>query len=262
MPDFGPPPSPQELQFQHAEPVVEAGSPDGATPACVACKQPVGQTYYHAQGQIVCPLCAQRIQSGQQAPPPLSLLRAAFYGGGAGFAGFALYALVAIVLKMEIGLIAILVGWMVGKAIRHASNGMGGRPQQILAVVLTYFAISTSYIPVMIYQYAKDPSMAAQRAAARKQTREGPAATGSPQDQAATGRSSGSMPMTIGALLIALLTLAAIAPFLQLAGGLGGLISLFIIFIGLQRAWILTGRTEILVMGPYQVENPQSETPQ
>ena len=47
---------------------------------------------------------------------------------------------------------------MVGNAIRHASNGLGGRPQQILAVTLTYFAISTSYIPVMIYQYWKSPA--------------------------------------------------------------------------------------------------------
>ena len=124
MPDYGPPPSPQDLQFQHAEPIAAAASSEGAAQTCVVCKQPVGDTYYHAQGQVVCPLCAQRIQSGQQAPPALSLMRAALYGGGAALGGCILYALVAIVLNAEIGLIAILVGWMVGKAIRHASNGL------------------------------------------------------------------------------------------------------------------------------------------
>jgi hypothetical protein len=53
-----------------------------------------------------------------------------------------------------------------------------------------------------------------------------------------------------------LLLLAAVAPFLSLGSGISGLISLFIIFIGLQRAWRLTGRSEILVMGPYESAAP------
>jgi len=100
MPDYGSPPSPQDLQFQHAEPVAEAGAASGSSArTCVACKQPVGNTYFHAQGQVVCPLCAQRIQTGQQAPPALSLMRAALYGGVAALGGCTLYALVAIVLR-------------------------------------------------------------------------------------------------------------------------------------------------------------------
>src|ERR1035437_9579922 len=110
MPAFGPPPSPQDLQFQRAEPIAEATSSEGSAQTCAACKQPVGGTYYQAQGQLVCPMCAQRIQTGQQAAPALSLMRAALYGGAAAFGGCALYALVAIVLHAEIGIIAILVG--------------------------------------------------------------------------------------------------------------------------------------------------------
>jgi len=239
MADSGPSPSPQDLQFQHAEPIQEASAPGGSGPACVACKQPVGATYFHAQGQVVCPGCAQRIQSGQQAPPALSLVRAALYGGGAALAGCILYALVAIVLNAEIGFVAILVGWMVGKAIRHASHGMGGRPQQILAIVLTYFAITTSYIPVMIYQFAKHPPAEVQQQAQKK------------------GDAGGGERPSAGGILMALFMLAAAAPFFQLRSGFGGFISLFIIFIGLRYAWKLTGRSDILVMGPYQTEAPQ-----
>ena len=227
MPDFGPGPLPQDLQFQHAEPIAAEASPEGAGTICVACKQRAGDTYYHAMGQVVCPLCAQRIQSGQQAPPALSLLRAALCGGGAALAGCTLYALVAIVLHAEIGIIAILVGWMVGKAIRHASNGMGGRAQQILAVSLTYFAISTSYIPVMIYQFAKRPAAAAEQQQAPKKSGQVTSDSGSAEG----GR------ISTGALFMALLALAAAAPFLALqGGGVSGIISLFILFIGLQRA--------------------------
>jgi hypothetical protein len=183
-------------------------------------------------------LCAQRIQTGQQAAPPLSLMRAALYGGAAAFGGCLLYALVAIVLHAEIGLIAILVGWMVGKAIRYASYGRGGRPQQILAVALTYFAITTSYIPVFIYH-----------GATVAQTKNAPVSSSAPADVRPR--------MSFGAAVLFLLMIAAIAPFMSLTSGLSGLISLFIIFIGLRQAWKLTERREILVMGPYPVETPQ-----
>src|SRR5260370_39690752 len=129
MPDYGPPPSPQDLQFQHEEPIAAAASPAGAAQTCVVCKRPVGDTYYHAQGQVVCPLCAQRIQTGQQAAPALSLMRAALYGGGAALGGCLLYALVAIVLHAEIGLIPILVGCRLVKALPHPPHRRTDRPQ-------------------------------------------------------------------------------------------------------------------------------------
>jgi hypothetical protein len=236
MPDNGPPSSPHELQFQHAEPIPEVS----AGLACVVCKQPVGGSYYQAQGQqVVCLLCAERIQVAKQAAPAVSLMRAALYGGGAALAGCALYALVAIVLKAQIGLIAILVGWMVGKAIRHASYGRGGRPQQILAVALTYFAITTSYIPVILYHAATNP-----RRVEQQQARTTVPAEARPR-------------MSFGTAALFLLALTAVAPFLSLTSGVSAWISLFIIFIGLQYAWKLAARREIVLTGPYQAEAPQ-----
>jgi hypothetical protein len=237
-------PSPQDLQFRHAEPVAAEPPPGDSSPRCLLCKRPTGDTYFHAQGHVVCPSCAERIRSGQQQPPPVSLMRAALYGGGAALGGCLLYALVAIVLHAEIGLIAILVGYMVGKAIRHASAGRGGRPQQILAVLLTYFAITTSYIPVFIYQAAKPRPAVVQR---QGQASPAPVTAG-----------TSKAPASFGAAILFLLLLAAVAPFLSLgSSGVSGLIGLFIIFIGLQRAWKLTGRSEILIMGPYSVEARQ-----
>lgn len=185
-------------------------------------------------------MCADRIQSGQQAPPPVSLLRGALYGGAAALGGCILYATVSIVTGFEFGLMAIVVGMFVGKAIRYASHGLGGRPQQIMAVVLTYFAITTSYIPVFVYHAAKTPTSAMQQQPA--------------QDVSATATAGASQreKVTLASALLYLLLLAAAAPFLSLGSGVSGLISLFIIFIGLQQAWRRTGRPEILVMGPYE----------
>src|SRR3954471_24266294 len=66
-------PSTTELQFEKAEFTADSTG----SQQCVACKQSFSGPYYHAQGHVVCPTCAERIQSGQQAPPALSLARAA-----------------------------------------------------------------------------------------------------------------------------------------------------------------------------------------
>src|ERR1035441_8308688 len=107
MPEFGPPLSPQDLQFQHAEPIGDAAS-EGSAQTCAACKQPVGDTFYQAKSHWVSPPGATRIQAAQRAAPPLSLMRAALYGGAAALGGCAVYALVAIVLPAGIGIIALL----------------------------------------------------------------------------------------------------------------------------------------------------------
>jgi hypothetical protein len=228
-------PAAEELQFKTA---IAAGQ-EAAAKSCVACKQPVSDTYFHAQGQVVCAMCASRIEAGQQAPPAYSLLRAVLYGAGAALAGCAIYATVALVTGLEIGLIAILVGVMVGKAIRHASRGQGGRAQQVLAVALTYFAITTSYIPVFIKGAMQKPKAAV-------------VDSGKAVRPPVTEKSK-TPPMSFGQAVAALILLAAAAPFLTLGSDISGLLSLFIIFLGLRQAWKLTGRSKILVMGPYPV---------
>ena len=233
-----------DLQFQSAEPIAGQAGSQIAVTRCAACKQPVIGQYFHAAGQVVCPGCALRIQSGQQAPPAISLLPAVLYGAGAALLGSALYATVVIVTHLAIGLVAIVIGVMVGKAIRHASGGLGGRPQQILAVALTYFSITTSYIPVAVYHFSKNPRPVTQ-STAQGQTRSGSAET-----RGATTPAS-KPPMSFGKAVFALLLLALAAPFFGMTS-ISGLITLFIIYIGLQRAWQLTGRSSILVMGPYE----------
>jgi len=52
--------------------------------------------------------------------------------------------------------------------------------------------------------------------------------------------------------MVFLIGIAMASPFMSLNQGLGGLLTLLIIFWGLQRAWRMTGRSNILVMGPYQ----------
>jgi hypothetical protein len=118
---------------------------------------------------------------------------------------------------------------------------LGGRPQQILAVALTYFSITTSYIPVFLYQEFQRPATERQaaRSAAKKRI----------QDAEAAGRPRVSPSRAI----LYLLLLTAAAPFLSLTSGASGILTLVIIFFGLSRAWRLTARTGISLLGPYEM---------
>ena len=208
MPDL---PPPEQLQFRRAQHEFDPNAR-----VCILCKQPVAGEFYQANGNTLCATCAPLLESRQQAPPTSSMLRAVLYGGGAAIAGSIIYATVAIVLHLEIGLIALLIGYMVGKSIRYASHGLGGRPQQILAVVLTYFAITISYIPVFIYQAVQE--------------RKAPAAQSAHRNEQAPAEA----PMSRGQAILFVFALAAAAPFLELFQGANtgsALISLFIIFI-------------------------------
>jgi hypothetical protein len=238
MSDFGHAPAPEHLQFQKAEPLPIV---DPNAERCVVCKTPIGATYFHANGQVVCPMCAERIQSGQQKAPVISLAKAVLYGAGAALAGTIVYAAV-MMMGVEIGIIAIAVGYIVGKAVRAGSRGLGGRPQQILAVLLTYFSITTSYVAVGFYQLAKNPQQVVQ------ETKKSAPKDAPSQTDAVTEDAKPKVGV-VGAILFLLMLLVA-APFFGL-GSIGGFISLFIIFIGLKQAWRMTGRTEVLVTGPY-----------
>jgi hypothetical protein len=213
-PDASPLPSVDELQFRRAQPIDSAESPAGKNCA------------------VICASCAAKIRAGQQSQKPVPLFRAVIYGVGAALAGCILYA-IPLAMGFQIGIVALVVGYMVGKAIRHASYGTGGRAQQVLAVVLTYLAISASIVPALVFMGVKQ---GAARAAQKKP----------PEVQPVKPLpSAGKMAAGVALLVV-------ISPFLQLKSSpVGGLISLFILFIGLQRAWVLTARHEIIVTGPY-----------
>lgn len=231
MPDSEPLPSVDALQFRRAQPI-DSTEPE-APKSCAACKQSIGGEYFQVQNHVICASCAAKIQADTQARRPVPWLRVALYGAGAALAGCILYA-IPLAMGFQIGIVALAVGWMVGKAVRSGSYGVGGRPQQILAVALTYFAISVSVIPAGIFIGVKH-AVAAKKSAA-----------GAPKIQVAKPA------ISAGKLVAGLLVLAAISPFLELGSSpVGGLISLFILFIGLQRAWALTAGHEILVTGPY-----------
>jgi hypothetical protein len=219
-----------DLQFNRAEPV------SFVAPACAVCDSPIDRTYYSLNGLTLCPSCADAQKVFVREPSSSDYLRAALYGSGAALAGTLVYFAILALTGYEIGLIAVAVGWLVGKAVQKGSRGLGGRKLQIMAVVLTYLSIVGSYVPLTI-KYAIDHPSGQKQSAPRN----------GQQSPAVVSESPASGPGLMTGVLI-LLGYCLLAPFLN---GLSSIIGLFIIFIGLFEAWKMNRRVPLTLEGPF-----------
>ena len=135
------PTPPPPLQFDTAE----YSASQAPTATCAACKRPLTPSYYTANKTIICEPCHGQFQAYLSGGSRLKRVFAATaLGLLASLAGGALWDAVVKITGYEIGLIAILVGLMVGVAVRKGSKGRGGWFYQTLAIVLTYSCICAS----------------------------------------------------------------------------------------------------------------------
>jgi hypothetical protein len=136
----------ERADFGEASPVEARGSM-----LCSLCQIPISDQYFTVASALVCNRCEQL---HRYAGPPGSaasrLMGAIGLGGIAAAAGSALWLAVTELTGYEIGLIAIVVGWIVATAIQRGNRGVGGAPYQVLAVFLTYTAIVMTYLPRLL----------------------------------------------------------------------------------------------------------------
>src|SRR6059036_2729659 len=107
-----------QLQFDSATPA--AGLEGASKAGCARCKSPIRSCYYEVNGLLICARCKAALESKLGDAGPAGggrMLRAFGFGAVAAVAGAALYLGVAFLLHIEFALIAILVGYMVGRAV-------------------------------------------------------------------------------------------------------------------------------------------------
>lgn len=203
-------------------------------------------------------------------------LKATLLGTLAAIGGSLLYFAVAAMTGREFGLVAIAVGFMVGTAVRKGSGGRGGWAYQTLAIGLTYLAIVSTYVPLVVKEFQKDARGSARAHAttpvpmdtitiSARDPATAPSADSAASTQAAENASvmqagatrpaarkdstrlgPGTVLLGIGAIVL----LAAIVP---IAAGLSNLIGLLIIGIAVFEAWKLNRRVQLVIAGPYRV---------
>ena len=144
-------PVPEPLQFDRAVESSAAAGGAPATPAlsCAFCGKPIATSYYNVAGRAACESCKHVAENAIAAQSSNdAFFRAVVFGAGAAIAGAAIYYGVIALLGLEIGIVAILIGYMVGRAIRKGARGGGGRRYQVLAVALTYLSVGLAYAPL------------------------------------------------------------------------------------------------------------------
>jgi len=247
----------ESLQFERAE-FDQAPAPA----QCAECTRALAGSYYEVNGHTVCEACRYTIESRLNAGSPAGrFLKAAGAGTGAAIAGAVLYYAISALTGYEFGLIAIVVGFGVGAAVRWGSNNRGGWRYQTLAMVLTYLAIVSTYIPPILEGLRTLPdgtaeAQAAQLAPGDAQKPQAGDAAVTPAAGSSANDAQPTPPPTFAVFafsVLFLLAIACVAPFLA---GFENVIGVVIIGIGLYEAWKLNRKTEISITGPHILGRP------
>jgi hypothetical protein len=260
LPPDDPPASGDELQFDHVEQDNE--QPQAAT--CATCHQPIVDAYYEINGKTICARCREiTVQSLAGGSRWGRFVRAAIFGSVAGLIGAAIWGGIRAFTGYDLGLIAVLVGVIVGTAVRAGSRGRGGLAYQFLAVVLTYSSVAASIMPAVLI--GMNESFETER---QKQqlsdagTTTMPVAATAPESEQDAGASLENMSTAgkFGAVCMALaftFIFSAIVPIMS-----GDILWMLIISFALWEAWKINKAQKLVINGPFQLSTTsmQGET--
>lgn len=263
----------QERSFERLE-----GARDGEpATTCKACGTPIRHVYFKLNDEVVCAPCKSRAVEAFSGGSPLGrFARAAGFGALAAAGGALLWYAIGQWTGREFGLIAVVVGLMVGGAVRWGCRRRGGWAYQALAMFLTYASIVSTYIPQIVEAVMERDAEAvasagegpgaeaeaAERTALAAETQEEDAAADkavlASEDNGGASRPTeedvGLKGVVLGAG--ALLALAFIAPFL---GGFENFLGWVILAIALYEAWKLNRRGALAVEGPFRLAGSRPE---
>lgn len=247
------------LQFDRVEPTADTtgdtNTSDTAGIPCGGCGSTVLDEYYSIGGKSICARCRASVEATRATSrTPRAFLKALGFGLGAALAGAAVYFGVVALLDAEFSIVTIFIGWMVGRAIQKALPGGGMRRYQLLAAVLTYFAIGAAYtalgVQAMIKERADTKQDSTAVVAQRGTSAVASTATTSADAREPTQKKSGSALLAIGGLLAFAFSLPVMTVF---GSGSGGILSALIIAIGIYQAWRMSGAPTLGITGPFRV---------
>jgi len=233
-----------DLQFNTAEPL--QGQP-GLT--CTACSRPISDTYFEVNGKVVCGPCRNILEDQWNRGGSGGRFVTAFGLGLLAAIGSAIvwYGVMELT-DSQWGILAVLVGLAIGKAVSKGANGRGGWRYQTLAILLTYTAIVSSYAPYVIQGFRERAAHDSAQTTPTDSLVASDSATTATSGAVATQAAPGVGMIVVG--LAALLLLLYATPIMI---GFQSPITLFILGIALYEAWKLNKKAELRITGPYQV---------
>jgi uncharacterized protein (DUF983 family) len=205
---------------------------------CAACRRPLTEPYFRINGSPACAACANKVQEQVPKDSHAAFVRALVFGIAGAVLGFALYVAFALITGLVVGWVSLAVGFIVGKAMSLGSRGLGGRRYQLVAVLLTYLAVSMAAVPIAIHQM-------------RQQHQAQTSGTQSSGTQSSNTAPPHAEHVSVARALGLLALVGVASPFLELQDPVHGLIGLVILFVGLRFAWRFTAGRPLSVSGPH-----------
>jgi uncharacterized membrane protein YtjA (UPF0391 family) len=202
------PANPGELDLERAQ----FDQPVHAEIACQLCRRPPGASYFSLNGNPICARCLAQQRAGQRS----SLVTALVLGTAAGALGAAVYYGIRALTGYDLALITIVLGIMVGLAVRRGAGGSASVLYRVLAVALTWIAMCSTYVPMIAAGMARGD--------------DGPGLTGA-------------------ALWIASIVFSLAMPLFMVSEM--EVLGLIIFAFGLWEAWRLSAPRSFLVEGPF-----------
>jgi hypothetical protein len=130
------------------EPLTFDASASPGAASCAKCGTQLRGSYHMVDESMACAKCRYAAEAQSAGGTGAgALLRAIGFGTGAAIVGAVGYYAFVKITDIEWALLTALVGIGVGMAVRVGSRGHGGRKYQVVALVLTYFAMSGAYLP-------------------------------------------------------------------------------------------------------------------
>jgi hypothetical protein len=260
------------LQFDRAE--IPSQAP-GAPMTCNQCKSAIASQYYLLDNSTVCGKCATPVVQAWRGGSPLGrVAKATLFGGIGAVVGSLIYWAIAALTGYEIGLIAILVGAIVGAGVKYGSGGRGGLGYQFLAVFLTYTSIVSAYVPILISHLN---SLGAQHSSAdndeevpaKKPLKEpelktagakAPTPADADDEEAELADAESDVPpepVTLVGFVVGLVTVIGFIYALPFIMAFVNPIGLLIIGFGLWQAWKANVPVSLKIEGPFNANAPR-----
>ena len=240
------------------------GQPAATGFPCSHCGTPISDRYYSLNTALLCAPCAASAKRELERSDSWgAFLRAGVYGFGGAIVGAIVFYGVIALTNLIIGFTAIVTGYIVGWSVRKGARGLTRRRYQWMALALTYFSVGLSIVPLAIQAALRHgPHVApatAQSAPASADSLPSPdsvavadAAPRVVQQGVPQAPKKYRPPLPIRLIEVAwiVLKLPVLFVFMSMPGGI---ISAFIIALGMRQAWQMTAGHPVEIAGPYRV---------
>ncbi|MEM7184750.1 MAG: hypothetical protein AAF518_27900 [Spirochaetota bacterium] len=228
-----------ELNLEHAE-----FSEEIAEVTCVSCVATIESTYYTVNDNVLCENCKEVLETGLSEKTTKSMVfKAILFGLPVALVGTAIYYAISAITGYEFGLVAILVGFMVGHAVKKGGEDKGGWLFQTIAILLTYLSISFTYVPHFTGAMEESLNKQTTESASKDVSKENPAKSTEKPQQEISGENRA----------ISIITAVILSPAFPIFVALESPLSFLILLFGLYQAWKINQKPIFVFAGPFQL---------